>query len=122
MQKFYEWKLKRFEKKMKKLKPELLNRWYDKQEEQIRKEFEEELDRTHGEVYLKTQTIKELTKERDSYKYKYEAIVETQDKLLNKVEKVNTDKGQLKQEVKQVKQELSDTKEQLETKQSEETN
>lgn len=104
-ERFVSWRLTKFEKKMKKLKPQLLSKWYDQQEEKIRLEYEEELDKSHMEVYELNQTVTKLSKERDNYKGKYEALCEQQDKLLNKIEEANATKGELKQNTKQLQQE-----------------
>ena len=101
-------KLKKFELKMKELKPRLLTKWYEDQEEQIRKEYEDEMEKLSQQIYDLTRDIKELRNSRDYYKGKYEGVVEmqdkVQDKLINKIEQSGTVKGQLKQEVKQLKE------------------
>lgn len=111
IEKFNNWKLKRFEKKMKELKPQLLSKWHDALEEQIRSEYEEELEKLGDQVYELNRDIKELRNSRDYYKGKYEGVVEmqdkVQDKLINKIEQSGTAKGQLKQEVKKLKEEAA---------------
>lgn len=110
-----DWHLRRFEKKMKRMKPKLLEKWYNSQYEEIEsrleKEYSEELDRAHTNEWDLSNKLKSSNRERDEYKHKYEAIQETQDKLIEKVAKTSQDKGQFKQEVKQLKEEVSELKE-----------
>ena len=117
LDKLGDWRLKRFEKQMKELKPQLLSKWHDSLEEQIRAEYEEELEKLSDQVYELNRDIKELRNSRDYYKGKYEGVVEmqdkVQDKLINKIEQSGTAKGQLKQEVKQLKEEVATTKEEI---------
>ena len=105
-------KLKRFEQKMKEFKPALLSKWYDQQEENIRKEYEEEMERLENDIYKLQQDLKESRRSAEYYKGKYEGVIETQDKvreqLISKVESTATDKGKLKQEVKQLKDDAKD--------------
>lgn len=100
---------------MKKLKPKLLEKWYNTQyeeiEQRLEKEYTEELDRAHTNEWDLSNKLKTALHEKDQYKHKYEAALETQDKLINKVEKTSQDKGQFKQEVKQLKEEVSELKE-----------
>lgn len=107
----HNWKVILFEKRMKKMKPQLINRWYSSLEEQIRKEYEEELDKRGDQIYRLNQELKSLRNSRDYFKGKYEGVVEmqdkVQDKLINKIEQSGTVKGQLRQEVKQLKEEVA---------------
>ena len=100
-------KLKRFENKMKEFKPQLLAKWYDQQEEDIRKEYEAEMERLGDEIFTLKQDLKESRKNAEYYKGKYEGVIETQNKvreqLISEVTATATDKGKLKQEVKQLK-------------------
>ena len=102
-----DFKLKRFESKMKEYKPLLLSKWYDQQEEVIRKEYEAEMEKLESEVYSLQQDLKDTRRNAEYYKGKYEGVIETQDKvreqLISKVESTATDKGKLKQEVKHLK-------------------
>ena len=106
--------VKRMEKKIKKYKPLILASWYDKQEEDIRKGFEEEYTILQDKYFVLEKDYKELVKSRDYYKGKYEGVVETQvvvrEQLLDKVEDANKQNGKLTAEVKQLK---SDIKEKL---------
>ena len=100
---FKENSLKRFEEQMRKYKPKLLEKWYEEQDEKIRKEYEDEIESLHADIFDLQRRLKTASSECSEYKHKYEAALETQEQLLNKVEKTSTDKGQLKQEVKQLK-------------------
>lgn len=107
---FLDRKIKRFENKMKEMKPLLLSKWYDQQEEAIRKEYEEEMERLSNQIYSLQSDLKDSRRNAEYYKGKYEGVIETQDKvreqLISKVESNATDKGKLKQEVKQLKDEV----------------
>ena len=111
IEEFSKRKIKRFEKKMREMKPHLLNRWYEDQDERIRQEYEEEMDKRDATIYQLQRDLKEARNSRDYYKGKYEGVVEiqdkVQDKLINKIEKQGTTQGQLKQEVKQLKEEVA---------------
>jgi len=104
--------IKRFEKKMKRLKPELLLSWYEDQEEKIRKEYEEELENLQYDLYETKKKLSESKKNTDYWKGKYEGVSETQDKvreqLITKIETSSVDKGKLKEQVKQLKEEAKD--------------
>lgn len=108
MNKLEHHRIKRFEKKMKELKPQLLSKWYSQLDDSIHKEYEEEMAKLHNQIFDLTQQLKETRNSRDYYKGKYEGVVEmqdkVQDKLINKIEQSGTAKGQLKQEVKQLKE------------------
>lgn len=121
--KLRDWQLKRFEKKMKELKPQLLSNWHDSLEEQIRKEYEDELEKLGDQIYDLNRDLKELRNSRDYYKGKYEGVVEmqdkVQDKLINKIERSGTAKGQLKQEVKQLKETAATAKEATDSEETE---
>jgi len=105
-------RLKRFEKRMKKLKPDLLLSWYDTQEESIRKEYDDEMERLHDEIQNLKEELKESRKKSDFWKGKYEGVSETQDKineqLITKIETSSVDKGKLKEQVKQLKDEIQE--------------
>lgn len=100
-------KLKRLEKKIKEYKPLLLSKWYEQQDEQIRKEYEDAMEKLEFEVFSLKQELKESRRNAEYYKGKYEGVTETQDKvreqLISEVTATATDKGKLKQEVKQLK-------------------
>ena len=102
-------KIKHFEAKMKKLKPQLLLSWYDTQEENIRKEYEEEMEKLHDEIYELKQDLAESKRNASLWQGKYEGVIETQDKvreqLITKVESNAEGKGKLKEQVKQLKDE-----------------
>lgn len=104
--------LKRFEKKMKRLRPELLSFWYEEQEEKIRKEYEEEFETLQFELYEARKNLSESKKNTDYWKGKYEGVSEIQDKvreqLITKIETSSVDKGKLKEQVKQLKEEQKD--------------
>lgn len=104
-------KLKRQERLIKEWKPNLTNRWRSKIEEEIRLEYEEELERLGDKIYALNSEISSLVYKKNIYKAKYEASCETQDKLLNKVEKTSTRTGELKKEVKVLNTELEEIKE-----------
>lgn len=111
MKMFEDRKLRKFERKMREMKPHLLNKWYEDQDEKIRQEYEEEMDRRDATIYQLQRDLKEVRNSRDYFKGKYEGVVEiqdkVQDKLINKIEKQSTTQGQLKQEVKQLKEEVA---------------
>lgn len=106
---FSDRKLKRFEKKMKLLKPEILLSWYETQENSIRLEYEEEIEKLQDELFDTKQKLLESRKNSDFWKGKYEGVTETQDKvreqLITKIETSSVDKGKLKEQVKQLKDE-----------------
>jgi hypothetical protein len=106
--------VKRMEKKIKKYKPMIITTWYAKQEEAIKKAYEEEYILLQDKYFALERDYKELIKSRDYYKGKYEGVVETQvvvrEQLLGKVEDANKQKGKLEAEVKHLK---SDIKEKL---------
>ena len=103
------WRIQHFENKMKKLKPRLLLSWYDDQEDKIRKEYEEEMETLHNEIFNLKQELTKCKKEASLWQGKYEGVVETQDKvreqLITKIESNSADKGKLKEQVKQLKDE-----------------
>ena len=107
---FSDKKLKRFEKKMKLLKPEILLSWYETQENSIRLEYEEEIEKLQDELFDTKQKLLESRKNSDFWKGKYEGVTETQDKvreqLITKIETSSVDKGKLKEQVKQLKDEV----------------
>lgn len=105
-------KLKKFEKQLKEYKPQLLSKWYEQQEEEIRKEYAESMEKLEVENYSLKQELKDSRKSAEYYKGKYEGVVETQtkvrDQLISEVTATATDKGKLKQEVKQLKDNIKD--------------
>ena len=73
-------KLKRFEKKMRKTKPQLLSKWYAQLDESIHAEYEEEMERLQDQIQDLSRKLKDAQNSRDYYKGKYEGAVEIQDK------------------------------------------
>lgn len=102
---------KRREKKIYKWKPELIKRWRESIEENIRKEYVDEIEKLGDELFKKNQELNTLRKERDKWKHRYEESQEVRDKLLDKVEKTSTKAGVLRNEVKALNDELKEAKE-----------
>ena len=105
-------KLKRLEKKLKRYKPQIINSWYSKLDEEIRQEYEEEQTKLQDEIfYLK----KELANEHRNMEYwhgKYDAQKEVYDGIKNnmiqKVESTAMKAGEQKEQIKNLKTELKD--------------
>ena len=104
----YERKLNRKEKMLRKWKPDLINKWHSDLEDKIRQEFEEELDLRDGEITILKQNLLTMTQDKELYQHKYEASMEFQESLINKVEKTSTKTGELKTTVKQLNDEIKE--------------
>lgn len=102
---------KRREKKIYKWKPELIKRWRESIEENIRKEYVDEIEKLGDELFNKNQELNTVRKDRDKWKHRYEESQEVRDKLLDKVEKTSTKAGVLRNEVKALNDELKEAKE-----------
>lgn len=102
---------KRREKKIYKWKPELIKRWRESIEENIRKEYVDEIEKLGDELFKKNQELNTVRKDRDKWKHRYEESQEVRDKLLDKVEKTSTKAGVLRNEVKALNDELKEAKE-----------
>ena len=107
-----EFKLKRFENKLRKLKPQILLRWYEGQENEIRDEYAEEMEKLHDEIFDLKQQLAESKRNANLWQGKYEGVIETQDKvreqLITKVEANAEGKGKLKEQVKQLKDDIKE--------------
>lgn len=102
---------KRREKKIYKWRPELVKRWRESIEENIRKEYVDEIEKLGDELFKKNQELTTVRKDRDKWKHRYEESQEVRDKLLDKVEKTSTKAGVLRNEVKALNDELKEVKE-----------
>ena len=102
---------KRREKKIYKWRPELVKRWRESIEENIRKEYVDEIEKLGDELFKKNQELNTVRKDRDKWKHRYEESQEVRDKLLDKVEKTSTKAGVLRNEVKALNDELKEVKE-----------
>ena len=102
--------VKKMEKKIKKYKPLILASWYNKQEEDIKKEFEVEYDLLQDKYFALEKNYKDMVNSRDYYKGKYEGVVETQvvvrEQLLDEVKDANKQNGKLEAEVKNLKSDI----------------
>lgn len=102
---------KRREKKIYKWRPELVKRWRESIEENIRKEYVDEIEKLGDELFKKNQELNTVRKDRDKWQHRYEESQEVRDKLLDKVEKTSTKAGVLRNEVKALNDELKEAKE-----------
>lgn len=106
------WSDKRTRKKQERLikewRPVLSVRWREEIEEEVLKEYEEELETLGDRIFILSRDLSDAISQRDTYKHKYEALVETRDVLIDKVEKTSSKTGELKKEVKTLNTELKE--------------
>lgn len=105
------YKMKRFEKKLQKWRPDLINTWKDNIEQKFQKEYNEEIEKLNDQVFDLNKEVRELTHKLGHMTGRYEALKEREDTLLGRVEKLNEKQGKLITENKAVIGELKEIKE-----------
>jgi len=99
-------RIKRYEKKLGKIRPDLMAKWYDEIEQKLANEYNEELERLGDKIYQLNSDVKDLSIKAQKAEAKYEEIKEERQELQEKIERLNEERGKLKTEKNQLKLEV----------------
>ncbi len=105
-------RLKRMEKKLKEYKPKLLASWYEKQEDEIRQEYQEEFEKRDDQIYYLQKEVSNEHKNAEYWHGKYDAMKDAYDSIktnvIQKVESTAMKAGEQKEQIKNLKNDLKE--------------
>lgn len=105
-------RLIRMERKLKIYKPKLLDSWYEKLEEEIRQEYEKELELRDDQIYRLQKDVSQEHRNAEYWHGKYDAQKEVYDGIKNnmiqKVESTAMKAGKQEEQIKNLKSDLKD--------------
>lgn len=105
-------RLNRMEKKLRKYKPKLLDSWYDKLDNEIRQEYEKEMEDQEDKIYRLQKDVAQEHRNAEYWHGKYDAQKEVYDGIKNnmiqKVESTAMKAGKQEEQIKNLKSDLKD--------------